>query len=137
MGNHMRVKEEETDNQQLGFEHFIADVEDSNVEFKQSQKVRHYNNVRYRLIDRTEHARNLIRRECRMLNYWNCRNDFLRIQRIGSSRRSRPVGMSMAEYHGKTGHQAEVFHGKYWTQAGSVGRDLWIRRRRKAKRTAR
>ena len=28
------------DDQQLGFEHFIADVEDSNVEFKQSQKVR-------------------------------------------------------------------------------------------------
>ena len=39
-GNNVRVKEEETDDQQLGFEHFIADVEDSNVEFKQSQKVR-------------------------------------------------------------------------------------------------
>jgi hypothetical protein len=33
------AKEGETDKQQLGFEHFIADVEDSNVEFKQSQKV--------------------------------------------------------------------------------------------------
>jgi hypothetical protein len=40
MNNNVRVKEGETDDQQLGFEHFIADVEDSNVEFKQSQKVR-------------------------------------------------------------------------------------------------
>jgi hypothetical protein len=40
MVENVRVKEGETDDQQLGFEHFIADVEDSNVEFKQSQKVR-------------------------------------------------------------------------------------------------
>jgi len=33
------IDEGGADDQQLGFEHFIADVEDSNVEFKQSQKV--------------------------------------------------------------------------------------------------
>jgi hypothetical protein len=90
------------DDQQLGFEHFIADVEDSNVEFKQSQKVRLGSDRGCRLTSRTEHARNLIQRECRMLNYWNCRNDCLRIQRIGSSRRSRLVWISMASIMRKT-----------------------------------
>jgi hypothetical protein len=61
---------------------------------------------------RTVHARNLIRRECRMLNCWNCRNDYLRTQRIGSSRRSRPVRMSMGSIMETTGHRREEYHGK-------------------------
>jgi len=40
-----------------------------------------------------------------MLSCWNCRNGYLRIQRIGSSPRSRSVRMSVASVMEKTGHR--------------------------------
>jgi hypothetical protein len=136
MSRALRVVEGETDDQQLGFEHFIADVEDSNVEFKQSQKVRLCSKGGYRLTIRTAHARNLIQRGCRMLNCSNCRNGYLRIQRIGSSRRSRPLGISM-EYHEKTGYRRESIMEKTGQRRGERTGTLWKRERRRAKRTAR
>lgn len=55
--------------QQLGFESFISEVEESNVEFKQSQKVgKIARPKRTRLISRNVRGRSQIRKACRMRN---------------------------------------------------------------------
>ena len=69
---------------------------------------------------RTVHALNLIQRGCRMLSCWNCRNGYLRIQRIGSSRRS-SVRVSVVSIVGRI-EDLSGYH-----------KELWERRRRRVK----
>jgi hypothetical protein len=65
--------------------------------------------VEVQLTVRTVHARNRIRKACRMRNCWNCKNGYSQTQRIGSSRRSRGVNFAIEQCH------------FYWMSGGAEG----------------